>query len=142
VLSRPAWRWAAAGSIVVFGSLLAALSLRPQWFLLPVDPASDSPLAEEGGSSGDGAAASSEGPRVTWEGVEGAVRYRVRLVGPSSASPIYALTTAGTAIELPPRAAACLAPAASCELIVEALAPEGHVIYRQVKQLALPERNR
>jgi hypothetical protein len=63
--------------------------------------------------------------------VEGATLYRLSFVDPDTGLLVLSMTSARTSLELPSEAAARLAPAATCELVVEALSGEGEVLARE-----------
>jgi hypothetical protein len=133
VLARPLWRWSAAVTVVLLGVLIAALSLKPGWFF----PETTAPPAPpESTVEADGGALSP--PGLSWRAVEGAVRYRLSFLDPETGRLVLSMTAPETSLELPSEAAARLAPAATCELVVEALSEAGEVLARESSMFEPP----
>ena len=133
LLSRPLLRWSATIAVVALGLLLTALSLRPGWFFpeTPVRPAAsaDSEATKDGETSP---------PGLGWRAVEGAAVYRLSFLDPDTGRLVLSMNASGTSLELPSEAAARLAPAATCELVVEALSEEGEILGRESRLFEPP----
>jgi hypothetical protein len=133
VLARPLWRWSAAVVVVLLGTLLVALSLRPGWFF----PETTAPLPRT--AAGDETRGEPVCPLVlSWGTVEGAALYRLSFLDPDTGRLVLSLTTPRSSFELPSEAAARLAPAATCELVVEALSAENEVLSRESRMFEPP----
>jgi hypothetical protein len=119
--------------VVLLGALLVALSLRPSWFF----PENIPPLPRT--TAGDETRGEPVSPLVlSWGTVEGAALYRLSFLDPGTGRLVLSLTTPGSSFELPSEAAARLAPAATCELVVEALSGENEVLSRESRMFEPP----
>jgi hypothetical protein len=77
-------------------------------------------------------------PFLGWRAVEGASLYRLSFLDPQTGRLVLSMTTPETSLELPSEAAARLAPAATCELVIEALSEEGEVLSRESRLFEPP----
>lgn len=118
---------------MVLGLMLVALSLKPGWFFPETTP---SPAGTTAPGEEDSGRVSS--PRLSWPAVEGAALYRLSFLDPETGRLVLSMTAPAPSLELPVEAAARLAPAATCELVVEALSEEGELLARESRLFEPP----
>jgi hypothetical protein len=133
VLARPLWRWSAAVVVLLLGVLIVVLSLRPGWFFPETSPPTVAPAVSDA-ASGE----ADSPPGLSWRPVEGAALYRLSFLDPETGRLVLSMTAPEAFLELPSEAAARLAPAATCELVVEALSEAGEVLARESSMFEPP----